>query len=218
MQKGKRTKMGQKIHPNGFRVGISKDWKSRWFGDKKSFKQFVFEDYMIREFLKSKLSTAGLETIEIERNANDARVTIKVSKPGLVIGRGGSGIELLEKELRGVVKSKVKLTVEEVKTPEINAQLVGDYISRQIKRRISYRRAVVSALNSAMDKGAKGIKIRVSGLLSGSNSIARSEYYEKGSVPTQTLRADIDYAQIHCKLIYGVVGIKVWIYKGELEI
>lgn len=210
--------MGQKIHPNGFRVGISKDWKSRWFGDKKSFKQFVFEDYMIREFLKSKLSTAGLETIEIERNANDARVTIKVSKPGLVIGRGGSGIELLEKELRGVVKSKVKLTVEEVKTPEINAQLVGDYISRQIKRRISYRRAVVSALNSAMDKGAKGIKIRVSGLLSGSNSIARSEYYEKGSVPTQTLRADIDYAQIHCKLIYGVVGIKVWIYKGELEI
>lgn len=210
--------MGQKIHPFGFRVGISKDWKSRWFGDKKAYKQFVFEDYKIREFLKNKLTTAGLESIEIERNANDARVTIKVSKPGLVIGRGGSGIEALEKELRAIVSSKVKLTVEEIKTPEINAQLVGDYIARQIKRRISYRRAVVSALNSAMDKGAKGIKIRVSGLLSGSNSIARTEYYEKGSVPTQTLRADIDYAQVHCKLIYGVVGIKVWIYKGELEI
>lgn len=209
--------MGQKINPLGFRVGITKDWKSRWFVDNKSFGNFVVEDYKVREYLKKKLSTAGLESIHIERSLKDLHINVKVSKPGLVIGRGGSGIEELEKQMRTLTKSKVRLTVEEVKVPEVNAQLIGDYISRQIKRRVTYRKVVNSAINSAMDKGAKGIKIRMSGLLSGSNTIARTETYARGSVPTQTLRADIDYAQIHCHLIYGTVGIKVWVYKGEAE-
>lgn len=210
--------MGQKIHPYGFRLGISKDWKSRWFVDKKDFGKYVVEDQKIRRFLDKRLSTAGLESVHIERSLNEVKIKIKVSKPGLVIGRGGSGVEELEKSLRSYTKAKVKLTVEEVKNPELNAKLVGDYIARQMKRRIPYRRVVNSAIQSAMDKGAKGIKIKVAGLLSGSNTIARSEYYVVGSIPTQTLRADIDYAQIHCNLIYGTVGIKVWIYKGEVDL
>lgn len=210
--------MGQKIHPYGFRLGISKDWKSRWFVDKKDFGNYIVEDHKIRRFLEKRLSTAGLESVHIERSLNEVKIGIRVSKPGLVIGRGGSGVEELEKALRPLTKSKLKLTVEEVKDPELNAKLVGDYISRQMRRRIPYRRVVTSAVQSAMDKGAKGIKIRISGLLSGSNTIARSEYYEAGSIPTQTLRADIDYAQVHCHLIYGTVGIKVWIYKGEVDL
>jgi small subunit ribosomal protein S3 len=210
--------MGQKIHPYGFRLGINKDWKSRWFVDKKDYGDLVVEDNKIRIFLEGRLNTAGLESVHIERSLKEVNIMVKVSKPGLVIGRGGSGVEDLEKALRDVVKdSKVKLTVEEIKTPELNARLVGEYISRQIKRRMSYRRVVNSAMQTAMDKGAKGIRIRVSGLLSGGNSISRRETYEKGSVPTQTLRADIDYAQIHCETIYGTVGIKVWIYFGEVS-
>lgn len=210
--------MGQKIHPYGYRLGISKDWKSRWFVDKKNFGNFVVEDHKLRAFLDKKLSTAGLESVHLERSLNEVKVNIRVSKPGLVIGRGGSGVEELEKQVRTLTSSKVKLTVEEVKNPELNAKLVADYIYRQMKRRISYRKVVNSAIQSAMDKGAKGIKIRVAGLLSGGNTIARSEYYVAGSIPTQTLRADIDYAQIDCKMIYGIVGLKVWIYKGEVEI
>ncbi len=210
--------MGQKIHPYGYRLGISKDWKSRWFVDKKSFGNFVVEDHNLRAFLDKKLSTAGLESVHLERSLNEVKVNIRVSKPGLVIGRGGSGVEDLEKQVRALTSSKVKLTVEEVKNPELNAKLVADYIYRQMKRRISYRKVVNSAIQSAMDKGAKGIKIRIAGLLSGGNTIARSEYYVAGSIPTQTLRADIDYAQVDCKMLYGIVGLKVWIYKGEVEI
>lgn len=210
--------MGQKIHPYGFRLGISKDWKSRWFVDKKNFGNYIVEDKKIRDFLADRLSTAGLESVHIERSVNEVKINIKVSKPGLVIGRGGSGVEELEKALRKYTKSKLKLTVEEVKDPELNAKLVADYIARQMKRRIPYRRATTSAVQAAMDKGALGIKVKLSGLLSGSNTIARSEYYEMGSIPTQTLRADIDYALVHCNLIYGTVGIKVWIYKGEVDL
>lgn len=210
--------MGQKIHPYGFRLGISKDWKSRWYVDNKDFGNYVVEDFKIRRFLDKRLSTAGLESVHIERSLNEVKVIIKVSKPGLVIGRGGSGVEELEKSLRSYTNAKLKLTVEEVKDPELNAKLVGDYIARQMRRRVPYRRVINSAIQSALDKGALGIKIRLSGLLSGSNTIARSEYYEKGSIPTQTLRANIDYAQIHCHLIFGTVGIKVWIYKGEMEL
>lgn len=210
--------MAQKIHPLGFRVGISKDWSSRWFSDKKSYGEFALEDFKIRNFLKEKFDTAGLKIVEIERSANDLNITVKVAKPGLVIGKGGTGVEAVEKELKKLTKSRVKLTAEEVKTPEIEAQLVGDYICRQMKRRIPYKRVVLSAINSAMDKGAKGIKIQISGLLSGGNSIARSEMYKKGSVPTQTLRADIDYACVTCHLIYGTVGVKVWIYRGEVTL
>ena len=210
--------MGQKIHPLGFRVGISKDWRSRWYADRKSYAKNAYEDYKIRQLLNDKLSTAGLKSIEIERSVNDLRITLKVSKPGLVIGRAGSGIEALEKELKKITNSKLKITVEEIKTPEIEAELVAQYISRQLKRRIPARRVVNSAINTAIDKGVKGIKIQVKGLLSGSNTIARTETYKQGPVPLQTLRADIDYAQKHCQMLFGTIGIKVWIYRGEKEI
>ena len=210
--------MGQKINPTGFRLGISKDWISRWYADKRQYADFALEDIKIRSLLESKLSTAGLKVIEIERTENEIDILIKVSKPGIVIGKGGSGVETLEKELKKITKSKIKITAEEIKTPEIEAQLVGDYIARQLKRRVPYRRVTMFALNSAIDKGAKGIKVRLSGVLSGSNTISRSESYSLGSVPMQTLRADIDYAQIHCQMLYGTIGIKVWIYKGELDL
>ena len=208
--------MGQKISPTGFRVGISKDWTSKWFSDKKGYADLALEDLKIRKFLKQRFDMAGLKEVVIERSVNEVNITVKVSKPGLVIGRGGSGVEEVEKELRKITKAKVKLTAEEVKTPEIEAQLVADYIYRQLKRRMPYRRVALSAARSAIDRGAKGIKIRLSGLLSGGNSIARSEVVSEGSVPSQTLRANIDYAQVDAHLIFGTVGIKVWIYKGEI--
>lgn len=209
--------MGQKIHPTGFRIGISKDWTSKWFADKRDYADMALEDLAIRKFLTKKFEMAGLKEIVIERSVNEVNIIVRVSKPGLVIGRGGSGIEEVEKDLRNVTKSKIKLTAEEVKTPEIEAQLVADYIYRQLKRRMPYRRVALTAARSAIDRGAKGIKIRLSGLLSGGNSIARSEVISEGSVPSQTLRANIDYAQVDAHMIFGTIGIKVWIYKGEAE-
>ena len=208
--------MGQKIHPLGFRLGITKDWKSRWFADKSSYADKVGEDIKIRKFLEEKLSIAGLKEIDIERTESEIDIFIKVSKPGLVIGKGGAGVESLEKELKNITDAKIKITAEEIKTPEVEAQLVAQYLCRQMKRRIPYRRMCVFAVKAAMDKGAKGIKIRLAGVLSGSNTISRAENFSLGSVPLQTLRADIDYAQLSCNLIYGTVGIKVWIYKGEI--
>jgi len=209
--------MGQKINPTGFRIGITKDWYSRWFADKKSYADLALEDMRIRKFLKEKFDLAGLKEVIIERSVNEISIIVRVSKPGLVIGRGGSGVEEVEKELKNITKSKIKLTAEEVKVPEIEAQLIGDYIYRQLKRRLPYRKVALSAANSAIERGAKGVKIRLSGLLSGGNTIARSEVVSKGSVPSQTLRADIDYAQIDAHMLYGCVGIKVWVYKGEFE-
>ncbi len=210
--------MGQKINPIGYRVGISKNWSSRWYTSKKDYANLLIEDKKIRDFLNEKLSTAGLKNVEIERTENEISILIKVSKPGVVIGRGGTGVEEIEKEIKKITRGKVKITAEGIKSSEIEAQLVGDYICRQLKRRVPYRRVVNFALNSAIDKGAKGIKIRLSGVLSGSNTISRSETYKLGSVPAQTLRADIDYAQIHCQMLFGTIGIKVWIYKGEIEL
>lgn len=210
--------MGQKIHPYGFRLGITKDWKSRWFADKSSYADKALEDIKIRKFLEEKLSIAGLKEIHIERTESEINLFIKVSKPGLVIGKGGAGVENLEKELKNITDAKIKITAEEIKTPEVEAQLVADYICRQMKRRIPYRRVATFAINAAMDKGVKGIKIRMSGVLSGSNTISRSEEFGMGSVPLQTLRADIDYAQLHCNLLFGTIGIKVWIYKGEVTV
>jgi small subunit ribosomal protein S3 len=210
--------MGQKINPTGYRIGISKDWASRWFSDKNGYGKRVAEDKKIRDFLKDKLSQAGLKAVEIERTVSEINIFLKVSKPGLVIGKGGSGVENLEKELKKITDAKIKITAEEVKTAELEAQLVADYICRQMKRRIPYRRVCSFASSSAIDKGAKGIKIRMSGVLSGSNTIARTEQFTSGSIPLQTLRADIDYAQLDCKLLFGTIGIKVWIYKGELDI
>lgn len=210
--------MGQKIHPFGFRLGITKDWKSRWFADKREYAKMAFEDRKLREFLKKKLEMAGVRSIEIERAVNEIKIFIKVSKPGVVIGRAGAGVEAIEKEIKEMTPSKVKITVEEIKTPEVEAELVAQYMCRQLKRRIPARRIATAAINTAIDKGAKGIKVQIKGLLSGSNTIARTESYRQGPVPLQTLRANIDYAQIDCKLLYGTVGIKVWIYKGEEEI
>ncbi len=210
--------MGQKINPTGFRIGISKDWYSKWFADKKSYADLVLEDKRIRDFLRKKFEMAGLKETIIERSVNEVNIIVRVSKPGLVIGRGGSGVEEVEKSLKKLTKSKIKLTAEEVKVPEIEAQLVADYIYRQLKRRLPYRRVALSAARSAMDRGAKGIKIRLSGLLGGGNSIARSEVISEGSVPSQTLRANIDYAQLDAHMIFGTIGIKVWIYKGETDL
>ncbi len=210
--------MGQKIHPFGFRLGISKDWKSKWFADKKGYSKHIFEDYKLRRVLAEKLDSAGVKSIEIERSVNEIKFLVKVSKPGIVIGRAGTGIEALEKDLKARTDSKIKITVEEVKTPELEAELVAQYICRQLKRRIPARRIANTAVTTAVDKGVKGIKIQINGLLSGSNTIARSEVYKYGPVPLQTLRADIDFCQHDCKMLFGVIGIKVWIYKGEVEI
>lgn len=210
--------MGQKIHPYGFRLGISKDWKSRWFSGKKDYAQNALEDLKIRAFLNKRLEIAGVKSVDIERSVNDVKIFIKVSKPGVVIGRAGTGIESVEKELKEITNAKLKITVEEVKTPEIEAELVAQYICRQLKRRIPARRIANAAINSAVDKGVMGIKIQIKGLLSGSNTIARTENYKQGPIPLQTLRADIDYAQTDCRLLFGTIGVKVWIYKGELNL
>ena len=207
--------MGQKVNPYGYRLGISKDWMSRWYADKKHYGDLVLEDLKIRKYLEKKFEMAGVKSIEIERSVNEINIIVKVAKPGVVIGKGGSGVEDAEKELKKITKAKIRLTAEEVKNPEMEAQLVADYISRQLKRRLPYRRVVMAAISSARDKGAKGIKIKLAGLLSGGNSISRSEKYLDGSIPSQTLRADVDYAQVHCQMLYGTIGIKVWIYKGE---
>lgn len=210
--------MGQKINPIGYRLGISKNWSSRWFASKKDYADLFLEDRKIRELLKDRLSLAGLKSIEIERTENEINVLLKVSKPGVVIGKGGTGVEELEKEIKRITKGKVKITAEGIKSAEVEAQLVADYIARQLKRRVPYRRVINFAVHSALDKGAKGIKITLAGVLSGSNTISRTETYHEGSVPLQTLRADIDYAQLDCQMLFGKIGIKVWIYKGELEL
>ncbi|OGC45164.1 30S ribosomal protein S3 [candidate division WWE3 bacterium RBG_19FT_COMBO_34_6] len=210
--------MGQKINPYGFRLGIGKDWMSRWYASKKDYANFAHEDMKLRKFLKQKLELAGVKSVEIERSLSDIKILVKVSKPGVVIGKAGTGIESIEKELKKLTESKIKITVEEIKNPETEAELVAQYICRQLKRRIPARRIANAAISSAVDKGVKGIKVQIKGLLSGSNTIARSETYKQGAVPLQTLRSDIDYAQKDCQLLYGTVGIKVWIYKGEMDI
>ena len=210
--------MGQKINPTGFRMGISKNWKSRWFAGKSSYGDLVMEDLKIRKLLKDKFDQAGVKDIEIERSLNEIKIVMKVSKPGIVIGRGGAGVTEAQEELKKLTSSKISLTAEEVKSPEIEASLVTQYICRQLKRRLPYRRIVSGVLQSAMSKGAKGIRVKLSGLLSGGNSIARSEVASLGSIPNQTLRADIDYAQEDCHMLYGTIGVKVWIYKGEVDL
>jgi small subunit ribosomal protein S3 len=207
--------MGNKVNPVGFRVGISRDWESKWYADKKSYGKYALQDFRIRQILEKKFDLAGLRNIEIHRSLNDIKVTVYVSKPGVVIGKGGSIVTGAKDELEALTKSKVSISAEAIKVPELEAKLVGDFVARQLKRRKPYRSVINTAIISALDKGAKGIKIKVAGVLGGPMSIARSEFFTKGSVPNQTLRADIDYAQIHCQMIYGTIGIKVWIYKGE---
>jgi small subunit ribosomal protein S3 len=210
--------MGQKINPIGFRIGISKDWTSKWFAEKDEYSKNTIEDYRIRRFLEKKFEPAGLKDILIERSGNILSVTIRVSNPGIVIGKGGAGVESAEKEIKKITKSVVRITAEEVKIPEIHASIVANNIYRQLKKRIKANRAAQQAVKAAMDKGAKGIRIKVSGLLGGGSTIARTETFREGSIPAQKLRADIDYAQLHAHMMYGAIGIKVWIYKGDLEL
>ena len=207
--------MGQKINPTGLRIGVIKDWESRWYAKKADFGDTLVEDYNIREYLLETLAPAGVPKVEIERDAKRVRINIHVAKPGMVIGRGGAEIEKLKATLEKKLGKPVSLNIIEIKQPDINAQLVAENIAGQLERRISYRRALKQAIGRAMKLGAKGIKCQVSGRLGGAE-IARSETYKEGTIPLQTIRADIDYGFTEAKTTYGRLGVKVWIYTGEV--
>ncbi|MGI6665241.1 MAG: 30S ribosomal protein S3 [Christensenellaceae bacterium] len=207
--------MGQKINPHGFRVGVYKDWDSRWMAKKGQFADFIVEDDKIRKFLKKKLYTAGISKIEIERAANKASVTIHTGKPGVVIGKGGAGLDVLRADLLKLTGKNVVINVVEVRRQDIDAQLVAENVAQQLERRIAFRRAMKQSISRAMRAGAQGIKIKTSGRLGGAD-IARAEQYHEGSIPLQTMRADIDYGFAEADTTYGKIGVKVWIYKGEI--
>ena len=207
--------MGQKVNPHGLRVGVIKDWDSRWYARDDKFGDLLVEDYKLRKFLKKRLYDAGVPKIEIERDANKIRINIHCAKPGIVIGRGGSEIEKLKKECEAMLKQPVFINIVEVKSPDVNAQLVAESIAAQLERRVSFRRAMKLAIGRAMRIGAKGIKTQVSGRLGGAE-IARTEQYHEGTIPLQTLRADIDYGFAEAATTYGRIGVKVWLYKGEV--
>lgn len=206
--------MGQKVNPIGLRTGIIKDWKARWYADK-DYADLLHEDLAIRRHIKQKLYQAGISAVEIERAANRVRLTVHTAKPGIVIGRGGSGVEALRKELEEMTGRQIHINIEEVKVPELDAQLVAENIAGQLERRIAFRRAMKQAIARSMRMGAKGIKVACSGRLGGAE-MARREVYHEGSVPLQTLRADIDYGTAEADTTYGKIGMKVWIYKGEV--
>ena len=207
--------MGQKINPTGLRVGVIKDWESRWYAKNADFGDMLVEDYNLREWLLTKLAPAGVPKIEIERDANRVRINIHCAKPGMVIGRGGSEIDKLKAECEKKLGKDVSLNIVEIKSPDLNAQLVAESIASQLERRISFRRALKQAIGRTMKLGAKGIKTHVSGRLGGAD-IARTEHYHEGTIPLQTIRADIDYGFAEAKTTYGRVGVKVWIYRGEV--
>ena len=207
--------MGQKVNPHGLRVGVIKNWDSRWFVADKNFGDNIVSDYKIREYVKNKLQGAGVPKIEIERDAARVRVFIQCAKPGVVIGFHGAEIEKLRAELEAMVGKAVIVNVIEIKNPDINAQLVAESISAQLEKRVSFRRAMKLAIGRTMRLGAKGIKVSCSGRLGGAE-IARTEHYHEGTIPLQTLRADIDYGFWEANTTYGKIGVKVWIYKGEV--
>ncbi len=207
--------MGQKVNPHGLRVGVIKNWDSRWFVSDKKFGDTIVSDYKIREYVKTKLQGAGVPRIEIERDAARVRVFIQCAKPGVVIGFHGAEIEKLRAELEAMVGSPVVVNVIEVKNPDVNAQLVAESICAQLEKRVSFRRAMKLAIGRTMRLGVKGIKVACSGRLGGAE-IARSEHYHEGTIPLQTLRADIDYGFWEANTTYGKIGVKVWIYKGEV--
>ncbi len=207
--------MGQKVNPHGMRVGIIKDWDSRWYADDKNFSDMLVEDHKIREFLKKKLEQAGISKIEIERASGRVKVTVYSAKPGVVIGKGGAEIENTKKQLQKLTADKVVLEIKEIKRPDKDAQLVAENIAQQLENRVSFRRAMKSAMNRTMKSGALGVKASCGGRLGGAD-IARTETYSDGTIPLQTLRADIDYGFAEADTTYGKVGVKVWIYKGEI--
>ena len=208
--------MGQKVNPHGFRVGVIKDWNSKWYADKKNFSDNLVEDYKIREFLKNKLYTSGISKIEIERAAKRVKINIHTAKPGMVIGRGGSGIEVIKQDVKNLVVDKnVLINIVEVKFAENNAQLMAENIASQLEKRISFRRAMKQTIQRAMRTGVKGVKTACAGRLGGAE-IARTEHYHEGTIPLQTLRADIDYGFAEADTVYGKIGVKVCVYRGEV--
>ncbi|MBQ8247014.1 MAG: 30S ribosomal protein S3 [Lachnospiraceae bacterium] len=206
--------MGQKVNPHGLRVGVIKDWDSKWYAEA-DFADCLVEDYKIREYLKKKLYSAGISKIEIERAADKVKVIVYTAKPGVVIGKGGADIEVTKKELQKMTGKKVNVDIKEIKRPDRDAQLVAENIAAQLENRVSFRRAMKSCMGRAMKSGALGIKTAVSGRLGGAD-MARTEFYSEGTIPLQTLRADIDYGFAEADTTYGKMGIKVWIYKGEV--
>ena len=206
--------MGQKVNPHGLRVGVIKDWDSKWYADAE-FSDYLVEDYNIRKFLKKKLYSAGVSKIEIERASDRVKVIIYTAKPGVVIGKGGAEIEVTKKELAKLTDKKVMVDIKEIKRPDRDAQLVAENIAQQLENRVSFRRAMKSCMGRTMKSGAMGIKTCCSGRLGGAD-IARTEFYSEGTIPLQTLRADIDYGFAEANTTYGKVGVKVWIYKGEI--
>ncbi|MEO8460290.1 MAG: 30S ribosomal protein S3 [Dokdonella sp.] len=207
--------MGHKVHPTGIRLGISKDWNSKWFANKRDFATFLAADLRVRELLRKKLAAAGISRIQIERPSNTARVTIHTARPGVVIGKKGEDIEKLRKEVSAVMGVPAHINVVEVRKPELDAQLVAESIAQQLERRIMFRRAMKRSVQNAMRLGALGIKVNIGGRLNGAE-IARSEWYREGRVPLHTLRADIDYGFAEAHTTYGIIGVKVWVYKGEI--
>ena len=207
--------MGQKVNPHGLRVGVIKEWDSKWYADKSNFGDNLVEDFKIRKVLKKKLFPAGVARIEIERAATKIRISIHAAKPGIIIGRQGSEIDKLKVMLQGMVNKDVNINIVEIKQPDLNAQLVAENIAAQLEKRISFRRAMIQAMSQTMRLNAKGIKTCVSGRLGGAE-IARTEHYHEGTIPLQTIRADIDYGFWEANTTYGKIGVKVWIYKGEV--
>lgn len=206
--------MGQKVNPKGLRVGIIRDWEGRWFADK-NYTELLHEDLKVRNFVKKKLALAGVPKVEIERAANRVKVSVHAAKPGIVIGRGGTEVENLRKQLEALTGKQVAVNIVEIKKPELDAQLVAESVAQQLEKRIAFRRAMKQTVGRTMRQGAQGIKIQCSGRLAGAE-IARTEWYNEGKVPLHTLRADIDYGFAEANTTYGKIGVKVWIYKGEV--
>jgi small subunit ribosomal protein S3 len=207
--------MGQKVNPHGLRVGVIKDWDSRWYASDEEFSDYLVEDYNIRKYLKKKLASAGVSKIEIERASDRIRVIVFTAKPGVIIGKGGTEIDKTRAEIEKMTGKKVKMDITEIKRPDRDAQLVAENIAQQLENRVSFRRAMKSCMGRTMKAGALGIKAACSGRLGGAD-IARTEFYSEGTIPLQTLRADIDYGFSEADTTYGKVGVKVWIYKGEV--
>lgn len=207
--------MGQKVHPLGLRLGIIKDWDAKWYAGKREYAALLHEDIKLRRYIKKRFYTAGVSKVAIERAANRVKVTIHTARPGMVIGKGGTEVEKLRQDLEKLTGKQVQVNIVEIKTPELDAQLVAENIAFQLERRVSFRRAMRQAMQRTMRQGARGIKVAVSGRLGGAE-IARYEWVPEGSVPLHTLRADIDYGFAEAKTTYGQIGVKVWIYKGEV--
>ena len=208
--------MGQKVSPHGLRVGVIKDWNSKWYADKNNFADYLIEDNKVREYVKKKLYVAGVSKVVLERQAeNKVKVIVLTAKPGMVIGRSGDGIEALKAELEKMTGKTVVIEIKEVRRPELDAQLTAESVAQALERRVAFRRAMKQAIGRTMKAGAKGIKAQVSGRLGGAE-IARTEQYHEGTIPLQTIRADIDYGFAEAKTTYGRIGVKIWIYKGEV--